>query len=194
MSVEFTVLNTPAYDGWHLLGGAAKHSVHVTPTNFIFDTLMPTFNSLQGRLDPQFLIDFKRARPHPNISERAASWSINGRPAPLEPAVMLGILQCQRPLNRLRITQLFNQRCGIDICRRVQGLYDSGHVVLPNSSSYTLDLELLPDKPSRIHAAAVMSVFEYNEQGHTGKSVSSVSVEATYDLSDGRVCYSVVTT
>ena len=190
---DFTLLERGP-DGWEVLGRRDVH-LHVTEPNFIFEKLLPTFNMKpHSLLDPQFLIDFKRARPHADCIDRAASWSINGQPAPLEPAVMLGILGCQTPLDRLRITQLFNQRCGIDICRRVQGLYDNGHVVLPKSASYTLDLELLPGQPKRIHAAADMSVFEYNEQGHTGASVSCVSVEATYDLSDGRVCYSVSTT
>ena len=193
MAVEYTCVERPTHNGWELVGHTSTRSVYVTQANFIFDQLLPTFATKGNQLlDPQFLIDFKRAKPHPEWSDRAATWSINGQPAPREPSVLLSILGCQKPLKRLRITQLYNQRCGIDICRRVQGLYDEHHVVLPKSSTYTLDLELMPGKPNRIHACADMSVFEYDERGVTGRSVSRVSVDATYDLYDGTVCYNVV--
>jgi len=191
---EFKVLDRPVYQDWELVGSPApKRSVYLTPPNFITKELLPTFSNIAGLIDPQFLTDFHRARPHPDNDDLTATWSINGRPAPRAASVLLSILACQKPINRQRITQLYNQRCGIDICRRVKSLYDDDSVVLPQSSSYTLDLELLPGKTPSIRAAADVDVFEYTAEGLTGKSIDSLSVDATYDLASGRVCYSVAT-
>jgi hypothetical protein len=66
------------------------------------------------------------------------------------------------------------------------------NVVLPKSSSYTLDLKLLPGESVSIQAATDVDVFEYTPQGLVGKSVDSVHVDATYDLGSGRVCYNIV--
>jgi len=193
MTLEFTVVERPVYRGWEIVSTASRQSVHITEPNFITEHLLPTFSTkIRTTIDPQFLIDFKRARPHADNRDLTATWSINGKPAPRSPHVLLGILGCQQPMNRLRITQLYNQRCGIDICRRIKSLYDDDNGVLPKSSSYTLDLKLLPGESVSIQAATDVDVFEYTPQGLVGKSVDSVHVDATYDLGSGRVCYNIV--
>jgi hypothetical protein len=146
-------------------------------------------------IDPQFLLDFRRARPLPSDRRVAASWSINGQRVRRSVVDMLRTLEALPPARLLRITQLYNQRCGIDMTRRVQLLYGDGYMVLPESVTFTLDLQLHADEEGCILAAADMQVYSFDEEtGLTGlEAVETVAVAATYHLDSGRVLYDIVT-
>jgi hypothetical protein len=198
--MEWTVVGNQIglYRDWNYVHSGTEdvHLVHVTEPNYITRTLLPTFRKkpMVECVDPQFLVDFKRARPYSKEQYLAEAWKINGQRLPRMPGTILRILKRRRPEDCMRITQLYNQRAGIDLTRRVQGYYGQNHMVFPKSSSFVLNLKLLPGHLPIIEARARMTVFPYDcATGQPGPHpVDEVRVDATYDFSDGRAVYNLV--
>ena len=145
----FTVLSTEERTvvggAWVLLSDRRSRTLSISAPNYIKESLLPTFQCQKDwvvtseggvvAVDPQFLIDFKRAAPAPNSPDLASKWRLNGERMMRDLPKALSKLQTLYPKGTYKLTQLLNQRCGIDMCRHYQSTLPPNHLALPNNAS-----------------------------------------------------------
>lgn len=172
-----------------------EEMVIATQKKYIQQVLLPTFRNYDpiNEIDPQFIKDFKRAAPCPNTHHQALRWLCNSQNMNRNVNEILRKLRKWNSSYLSIITAVFNQRIGIDLCRRVFSISGSGIMVLPDSSSFTLELKLPSNaKQPSIIAHAKMSIHSYSETGvlvHTPKDL--IYVYGHYNLDSGQVVYIV---
>lgn len=166
--------------------------VLATRKNYIFNDLLPTFkNYSRGKLDSQFEKDFKRAAPSPVDPKFALKWTCNSEP--MRRNVPLNILKWKKWNTQHVgiITALFNQRVGIDLCRRIFSVSGENVMVLPKSESFTLELTLPNNgKLPIIKGSAIVHVHGYTKEGSIVQPCrESICISGHYNLISGQVVY-----
>jgi|TARA_B110000908_G_scaffold165956_1_gene216250 hypothetical protein len=180
-------------DHWVNVKNPGDELVLATKPNYITDVLLPTFHNYDPKrdIDPQFVKDFERAEPCAGRKRYAQRWLCNSE------CMERNAIRALRKVRRWNacymsiITALFNQRVGIDLCRRVFTISGSSCMVLPDNNSFTLDLRLPPSLtcPS-IVAHAKVSIHAYTEKGLLVQPEKDrVCIYGHYNLDTGQVLY-----
>lgn len=104
------------------------------PAKYIQRCLLPTFHRrdvrpiiddktpdfLPARVDCQYLLDLKRTRISEKAPNMTKQWCVNGQLLPRDPVQNLAEIKRHTHKQSFQVTQLLNQRIGIDMTRKIQ--------------------------------------------------------------------------
>lgn len=124
-----------ADDGWVVVDYEQTEStLLLKPARYIHRCLLPTFHRrdvrpiihekasdlLPARIDNQYLMDLKRTRVSKQAPNTTEQWCINGKALARDPFQNLVQIKRHTKNRSFQVTQLLNQRIGIDMTRKIQ--------------------------------------------------------------------------
>jgi hypothetical protein len=180
---------------WIHLNLTSDDIVIATSPQYITQELLPTFKGYNPlhKTDPQFAIDYLRCKSSLSDEKRLARRLFNGTCMKRDLAATLIDIESWNPFYFSIITALFNQRIGIDLCRRIFRLHPEV-IVVPDNVTFTLDLKLPCKGDVNTHPCIVghahIATYESNEKGFLKFPFrDKYEIFGHYNLDSGRVVY-----
>jgi len=136
VSTRYEEPKSPEHDAdWVIVHYAQTEStLLLKPARYIQRCLLPTFHRrdvrpiinrktpdlLPARIDCQYLLDLKRTRVSEKVPNMTKQWCVNGQSLPRDPVQNLAEIKRHTHEQSFQVTQLLNQRIGIDMTRKIQ--------------------------------------------------------------------------